>query len=633
MSVDIVPLKVPVYRVVDPNMDLVPISERKYYVVVGAADVQYQQYNTQGSNATTQQVVFANIRPPSGIIVDKRIRWRCQINIDFSNNNSIPAVNWPLQTDIMTSNTWGFRAYPLANMINTASVQFNTQTVTATLSQYHKYLMKFGSNPNERNRFLSGSPSFQDDVPTYTDEAGIFILGGRWPFSNYTTNQIEITRAIAPWVYSLVPDVSTGMRRVKSLVLDLTEPVFVNPIAYSDHTQPGFPWLTSFNVNFLLGPSMPRRLFCGGFISAGNTTGVPPQIDNNAIYSFYTPPQLMMRFLQPQSVDNGGTPVDAMYITPYYFADDNIDQSNILLQNFLGYSDPSVWDGNPPLPYNYQSNNYTWSIVPDTIYIFGRPQQSFLDSSPLGYTYPDVPPLCGSITVKWNIRNLLSQAQTVDLYNMTTFVGADSSYPEWLKYNGSVIAINPVLALGTYPLEASGVSESLQFSFSATFYGLASLNYTGFAAPTTLVYEFHVVPIYQGVFSIRENWANTALGILQPSDLLPGNMVQTPHGSWNDLYYTNVGGSFKSFFGSIWRGLKKVLPIVGKVAKVATGIIGPVAGLLPIPGAGAISTVANLAHQTLDAIGAGDAEGGRRRRNHRRRGGAIMSVDSLEKRL
>jgi hypothetical protein len=573
---------------------------------VGAADTQYQQYTAQGSNSTVQQVVFSSIRPPSGVRVDRRARWALPINVDFT---GIAAAGRPLQTDIMTSNVWGLRAYPLANCVNTISVKLNTQTITATLSQYHKYLMRFGSSPNERNRYLSKSPSFLDDVPTYTDVAGIFVTGGRNPYAQYSTNNLEMTRAIAPWVSSMSIDTSTGSRRVNSFVLQLEEPLFVNPFAWSSETKAAFPHLTSIDINILMGPNLPRRLFAGGFISGGVTTGIPPQFENAAtIYSFAASPQLLLRYLQPQS----GVNVEPLYILPYYNINDQIDSSNNNVANFLGASNPATWNGVPPAQVTYTSNVYNWSIVPKVIYIYGRPQQSFIDGSPLGYTYPDVPLRINSIQLKWNSRSgLLSTATESDIFDLSMFLGADSAYPEWLNYNGSVLAIDPVLAFGTYPLEASGVAESVSFSFVMQYMGIACLNYTGAATPATLPYEIHVCPVYEGVFSIKEDWSSTVTGILQPSDLLNAGIA--PKGTFRAV--NSMGGGYaKMYLHEGFKG-KKYLP---SLAHQVSSVLGPTA--VPLANERMVSTAA-----IKKAVGMG------RRGKHR--GGAVMSRNELQRRL
>jgi hypothetical protein len=96
------------------------------------------------------------------------------------------------------------------------------------------------------------------------------------------------------------------------------------------------------------------------------------------------------------------------------------------------------------------------------------------------------------------------------------------------------------------------------------------------------------------------------------------------------------GGSAKSFFQAVWRGIKKTLPILGKVAKGVTGVVGTVAPFFPGVGT-AVGTVANVLNKGLELAGAGDEDmgsGGRRRRGRpRRRGGVIISTDSLAKRL
>jgi hypothetical protein len=260
-----------------------------------------------------------------------------------------------------------------------------------------------------------------------------------------------------------------------------------------------------------------------------------------------------------------------------------------------------------------------------------------IDSSPLGYTIPDVPLEWISIQIKLNSRvGLLSTAITKDLYDIAVVKGNDQAYPQYLKYSGGVMAIDFVLALGTYWNEVAGLSENLQFSFTAQLAGIGCLNYQNIPTPATYAYEMHVIPIYEGTIAFRENWSQITSGILTPSDL--ESAIQTPHGTFNEIYNAH-GGSVKGFFQAIWRGIKKALPIIAKVAKGVTSVVSNVAPFFPGPGT-AIGTVAGVLNRGLTALGAGEddgmemGEGGRRRRGRpRRRGGMIMSTDNLAKRL
>jgi hypothetical protein len=621
-----VPLGLPVFKVMDPNLDIAPPSERKYYATFGGSDVQYQNYTAQGS--TTAQVVFSNIRPPSGVCVDRRVRWNCKWLVDFTN---LDDADKPTQVDIMNSQEWGLRAYPNTNCVDTAQVKLNTQSITSIISQYQKYLMRFGSNPDERNRYMSGSPSFLDDVSNYTNSGGSgYFAGARQPFAAYATNIEEISRQVGIFVTQLVQGpVIAGTQRVNSFVMELEEPLFINPFNWTDKQVPGFFHLTSIDITLILNNALSKRLFCGGISNVGAYNGVPAAIENpKTKITFSEPPTLLVRYIQPQAEQN----IEPVYIYPYYLSDDQIDKSGLLLPIFNGYANPATWPGNQPVKSNVVSNVYTWSNVPSRIYIYARPNQNAIDTLGYGYKIPDICARIFDFNGKWNSRSgLLSTATEKDLYDISVKRGADQSWSEWKKYNGSILCIDPALDLGLHPLEVSGMSESINFSFTMNIANLISLTTDNMPfdppnilLPSVINYEVHVVPIYEGVLTMKEQWASIVLGILEPSDLVYGNpnLHGTPHGTYNELYYDNKGGAW---YDTLWRGIKKALPIVGKVAKAVSGVVSGISGVIPGPQAQAVHQVANAVNQGLAAIGAG--------RGRKMRGGAVMTCSTLENRL
>lgn len=606
MTLQELPVKVPIYKVLDPNVDLVSPSERKYYVTSGSADITYRQYTAQGNGTTTNNVIFSNIRPPSGVLTDVRTRWQCSIFVDFS---GLLVANLP-NASILSSNAWGLRSFPLANMVNTMSLKLNNTSITTTLSQYHRYLMRFGSTPDDRNRYMSGSPSFMDDVSGYTvPVASTLSAGGRWPFSYYSTNNTEITRQINPWITSYTLGTGAQANLLLNMTITLEEPFFVNPFQWSSSQRPAIPHLTSLDVVLQMGPSVPKRIFCGGFVNGTNYVGVPPAFyDPACVYSFSNA-RLLTKYYQLQSAAH----YEPLYILPFYQINDQIDSSNNAVANFSGYAYPETWNGVPPTPVSYTSNVYTLSTVPDAIYIFGRPQQSFMDADPTGYMYSDTPIRFESLQIKWNVRDVLNGATEKDLFNLATFKQSDGAYPEWLKYNGSILCIDPVLAFGTYPLEVAGVAESITFQFTATYINIGYLSTNvlpippirgAVPVPATLVYEFHVVFVDQGILTMKENWSQTTTGLLLASDLLAGNISETEHGAYEELHQ----GGRRNFSHHFVHHLKKHAPHVAHTAHQVAGLIEHV--IAP--------------HMTEEM-------GGRRRRV--RRGGAIMDCDSLESRL
>ena len=64
--------------------------------------------------------------------------------------------------------------------------------------------MHYGSGPEERNKWMSGFPSYLDQNQNYVTGAfdtatrGVFF-GARNPFSAYASNNLEVTRNADVW--------------------------------------------------------------------------------------------------------------------------------------------------------------------------------------------------------------------------------------------------------------------------------------------------------------------------------------------------------------------------------------------------------------------------------------------------
>ena len=103
-----------------------------------------------------------------------------------------------------------------------------------------------GQGPDERNKWMSGFPSFLDQNQTYVTgvatNRGSFI-GARNPFSAYATNNIEQTRNADVWGYYA----ANGLTWTS---YDIIEPVFISPLNWSEHDVIGIPTLRQFELLF-----------------------------------------------------------------------------------------------------------------------------------------------------------------------------------------------------------------------------------------------------------------------------------------------------------------------------------------------------------------------------------------------
>lgn len=592
-------MSVPVIKIQDPKLDIV---ERNYYAKMGGSQVTYNEYSSVSES--TSQVVWSTTTPSVNVGVDRRMYWETEVDVDFS--ALVGAGEKPLVNDFLNSLQQGFRQFPLARAIDTLSLKLNNATMTINLNDLINPLQLYGSSPDERNRYMSGSPSYPDVFPSYVDAAGGAIAGARNPYSQYTTNVEEVSRAFSVWLVSLNTVVDNG-NRVTSARFRFREPLFIPPMNWSEMEVQALFGVQTIDITMTFG-NFKNRMLSGVFI--------PELADPRTLLRFPTnyKPKLHVLFLSPQI----NQPVPKLLHYPYYQIGRYITPGRTLAGNEYTI-DPFPLGGRPngeEYPAASQGNtivsNITLHSVPKRLYIYARPSVTFQDAN------ADVPDLYGRIThidINWNNQaGILSSANEHDLYKLSVKNGLDQAWREWANFQGSVLCIEPSSDLGLSPLEAPGSRGNYQLQYNLTYRNLF---------PNAQVdYNVYTVVINEGFMTINDSVISLDIGVLTEQAILDAPWA--PPGSFNEVRNLFGGG----FFGDIWKGIKKIAPVLGKVAKVGSKIVGNVAGMIPHPLAQGIAQGANIVNSVASDLGAGRRGG----RKPAAKGGRRMSTRSLSRR-
>ncbi len=501
MSLNIAPLNVK--KVLDPRLE---INQSKDYVAVkGALVNSWQQYPATTINNTNFQVTC---NPPSRDIAIARLVYKkVTFAITITGTNTSGGV-------LLNEGFIAPRAMPLTCVTLTESVTINNDTMTqAPIQQYWRALLRYRNDYENRFGQFSLAPSMLDQFQSYAEGAGTV----RNPLGKYGDNSFEQTRG---GFSGFTIDPQTPGNTSATIRLTTVEPVLISPFVFGEGAN----------------------MYCA-------FSGVQNMSYNATIGNL----QRVLSIVQGQGAAVGQIVLDTPIV--------NVDSANL----FFNYLTP---DPTMPIPRNVESsyfslisyptrtselippggqvsltmNSVQVSSIPKRIYIFAKKD----DASETAFTtdtFLSVTTNANPLTLTWNNNQFLSQAGAPDLYNIAIKNGCNTSYSQWTKDVGSVIALDAGIDFGLYSNEAPGVIGNYQLGLTCQFKNTSKDTF----APT-----LYVVVVSEGVFNVNDGNCSHMLGVLSPQDVL--NAAPEPSGSYKqsqDIY----GGSWKSIGDFLKRGL------------------------------------------------------------------------------
>lgn len=576
---------VPVVKLQDPQLDLVP---RVYYAKMGGANITYNKYTA--ISATNSQVVFSTTTPSVNVGVSRRLYWESRVKVTFPDGaGGIPDADLPTYGAVISATDVGLRQYPCAFATETLSLKLNNATMTVNLSDIINPLMRFGTSPDERNKYMSGSPSYPDQFPTYDDSAtGLSgkIAGPRNPFADYTTNVEEISRQFRNFVES-VELVNVGVApavRVRSFTLVLYEPLFIPPLNWSERDVACLFGIQTIDLTLTLSSNLKNRFLCGLFSApaagGGNNALASPLTTVELLGTNNKPPVLHVLYITPPVTMT----LPRLIHYPYYEVVRYISSGIKLKPNKFLTTGSTTAGASTAL---FAVNNITLHSVPKRLYIWAAVTPSTYVSDG-GERVPNVCARITAISVNWNNQSgMLSSASEYDLYRISVKNGCDQAWTEWSQYTGSVLCLEPSVDLSLGPLEAPGSRGNYQLQYNVSF---TNLLYDGDAVAKDYDYQVYTVAVNEGMFTVNDSVVSLDIGMLTEEAVR--DATEAPAGTYNEIKNLYGGG----FFGDLWKGIKKG-------AEVVRDIVTPVAGVVSKLPLGMVSDVAGVVHKVGKATG------------------------------
>lgn len=559
-------MSIPVVKLQDPQLDII---DRVYYAKMGGSDVTQQEI--QATSFSNSQVIMNTTTPSVNVGLDRRILANYTYRVSFAVTDQGGVAN------VVNTVTAGLRAFSNASTMETLSLKLNNSTMTINLDDVIHPLMKYGSSPDERNRYMSGGASYPDQFPTYDLAPSGFDAGARNPFSIYTTNPVETTRNFRSWVSNIIFNPAPPGTNVASFDLNIIEPLFIPPLNWSELEVQALFGIQTIDIS--INHSNLKRI-----LSAVNDSVAPVgnQYFANARVDILNYPKFLLTYYSPQL----NMPVPKLLHYPYYEIGRYVTNANLLLAN----NNPLV----PAVPApagasqtQFSVNNVSFHSIPKRIFIFcaQRKSDKTLNS-------PDVYARIDRISLNWNNRaGILSSSSQYQLYKIAVKNGSDQSWDQWTKYQGSVLCLEMGTDIPLSAVQASGARGNWQLSYTIDFTNLQ---------PVDVTYQVYTIAVQEGYMSINDSIVSLDVGVLTEQSILDAPFAEP--GTYNEI--KNMMGS--GIWGSIWKGIKKISPVIRNVITKVAPIVGKVASFIPHPAAQAVAQGANVVE------GVGKALGGKR---------------------
>lgn len=537
-------------------------NKRMYAVLQGGSDNNTKVFTT--SSISNSSIQF-HVPPPGNVIVDRMVYLSIPIRLTFTGDATNTSPN------LLLPNRDAPRAFPLSGAMETLNMTINGLSIAINMSDVIHALTRYNTGRKDKQLYYSGTPNCPDQSQQYSDLFG----GVRSPLASYGDSVDESVMPRGGYPFTIVSNTAT--QAVVDMVV--TEPIFLSPLLWGSYEEQsgGFVNVDSmdFNITFVNGAG--NRMWSHDDSQNNVAPFFNRIISTSAQFQGFAP-----AFSYPQSQPR----LQFKYITPQLS-----DMYSVNTPSTYSYFDVLRYPTEiPPIPYSptYSgiqtvSNNIQLASIPRRMYIYARPRNTELTSTPnLTDTY------CGISKLEIQFENrtgLLSGASQYQLYEMSAKNGCNMSWTQWSGYPvnttgafgigianqkfgtvGSVMCVEFGTDICLKEYEAPGMNGQFQLVVNASFY-----NADPSGAKDNIPLTYYIVIVNEGSLTIPGyGRALNQIGVLSKEDVL--NAQRNPFVDYCDLRKIN-GGNFlsglKRFGENIASVLKKSAPYVKKGLKVA----------------------------------------------------------------
>jgi hypothetical protein len=546
-----------------------------YPVIKGGQLVDYR--STITTNISSSSIGFSIIPTGQDIYVDRKVHVQLPIRLTLTATgvNAVDGGGNPLY--LLNPHQCCFRAYPIANSLDSLSITINNTTVTCNPADYSSALTHFNVSQRLQDREFSKCPTLGAQSQDFNDLFG----SNRSQMALYSDGYNEENNSVPFTIVSQTnnavgPGASTAVSVVDIVV---SEPLFLSPLLWGKENSSALRGIRNMDIQLNFVGNVANKMIAimnnptsGGVAFTPATWNTQVQFNNfSPAFSYAdSQPKMLLQYVTPQLSDQASG-MNRVLVYPYTQIDRYLTDL------------PNVAAGAASVA---SSNQVQLSVIPNRIYVFIRDSNAVMQSSPF---IPDAFARIDQMSIQWGVHGtVLSSASQRQLYDLAVENGFCGNFQSWSgeKINkpalasagfgtaaqqfsglGSIVALNPS-QLGLGELEAPGKLE--QFSLQ-----ISNVNFRNVSSRTMTPTMFMVV-VSSGIFTLYNGQAGQAIGVLN------SNMVLNSEKQTGKLMLTfsdvqkRYGGDFfdslKSGLSSVWSFLK---PIVKVAAPALTTAFAP----------------------------------------------------------
>ena len=530
-------------KVVEPKIDLMHSAKPQFAVLEAGQNTQFITVNPSG-NPSLSQMTFSVNPPGTGIFVGRRPLLQCEFLLTFTGTTTLAPLLQANEMPTLPGVNPGVRQLdalrcdPLNSAISNLSVSLNSDRVSVPLCQYSRIHQRFGHWKQDAK--YAQSPCYADPSMQYSD----LTTSPRSPLLGYASST-EGYEGRAGGSFSVLETNTATSATVRVRVASFLN---ISPFNYED--------ISGSEPTNLLGiqscdviVSMQGRNGIANALWSHNTdsaavfSNIQVALVSAALTFQYTTPPIQMTI--PQTLSYDYTDI-AVYPT--------------VSSALLGSGASATLPMNTVVLNSIPSKMYVWASYSDTSADISKADTFFrIDGVDISFG---------------NQSGILASANSRDLYQISVENGLNTTFSQWDKHIGSVLALSVGENLQLPPGQAVGLRGSFTMRMNVRVTNLfATAEY-----PT-----LWVVCVSDGVLQVV-NMQNgspgtvlRSIGVLSPDDIMKAfdNKEISPYSRPQSMMGGRMHYGGKVDWRRVWDTIKSVGKTVSGVAAAAAPFVAP----------------------------------------------------------
>lgn len=547
--------RLPIAKVIEPRVNI--DKAKMYEFSSGVQSIVYKSITA--SSASNNSITFS-YKPSQSVLLSRRMYVQYTLNLQFAGSVVGPGNLLKIGTDD------ALRAFPLQTCASSVKLRLNGVEVSMDQpDQILQGLLRY-SSAWDQSLDYSTCPSYIDQFQQYGDYT---TLGSnRNVLGSYGENASYQTRAALE--YTIVSNTPTAAE----VNITVTEPL-VAPCLIFGHGLTGDGFASVQDLNLSLNLDGLSRVWSHSTAGSSTITSIIPNIANN-IGSY---PRLLFEEITV-SPDVATVQLTKQYTYPY-----KLPQVYVFDNLFSGVTAGSTVSNSV--------NAIQFGQIPSAMYVFVKErlsdQQSTSGPAYRAWNATDTFAAIQNVSISINGQaSILAEATDRQLYQIAVKNGLKDCWSSFSNYVGSSL----LLQFGSdLPLQ-NGAAPGMINNFNVQLNNLRIKN----TSSATKNYQVIIVPIFDGVLSIRDSQAVLQTGLLNNTQAIMAPVVQSK------VDNTRFGmGFFDDFLTGIKQGISGTLDVV----KQLPAAVNAANQLLPMLGLGMKRKTKKLGKKGRGLVGAG----------------------------